>query len=208
MKYKAVFFDFDGTLMDTSIGIVNSGYKAMQDVGVPIPENPNLRSFIGPPLMDCFKITFGVTDRATLLKLVERYRFYYREKGMFEAEFYPHIVEVLEQLKKNGYKICVASMKMDDVVKQICDVFDLTKYLDYCGGMLDDDFDTKAEIIKRGCKQLEIDPKDCVLIGDTAIDEKGAQTANVNFIKVGWGYGFVPTDEGVINDARDILNLV
>lgn len=208
MKYKAVFFDFDGTLMDTSVGIINSGYKAMQDVGVPIPENPNLRSFIGPPLMDCFRVTFGVTDRDTLLKLVERYRFYYHDKGMFEAEFYPDMVEIIRELKEKGYKVCVASMKMDDVVKQICDVFDLTKYLDYCGGMIDDDYDTKAEIVKRGAEKLGLECKDCVLIGDTAIDEKGAETAGAGFIKVGWGYGFTPTDEGVINNTRDILKLV
>lgn len=208
MKYKAIFFDFDGTLMDTSEGIINSGYRAMQAVNVPIPENPPLRKFIGPPLMDCFRITFGVTDRDTLIKLVEQYRFFYHEKGMYESSFYPHIIEVIESLKSQGYKICVASMKMDDVVKKICDVFDITKYLDYCGGMIDDDFDTKAEIIKRGCKQLGFETKDCVLIGDTEIDEKGAKSAGVSFIKVGWGYGFDSTEEGVINDARDILKLV
>lgn len=208
MKYKAIFFDFDGTLMDTSVGIINSGYKAMQDVGVPIPENPDLRSFIGPPLMDCFKITFGVKDRDTLLKLVERYRFHYHQKGMCEATFYPGMLDLIKQLKKDGYKVCVASMKMDDVVKNICKVFEIYDFLDYCGGMIDDDFDTKAEIIKRGCRELGISTGDCVLVGDTKIDEQGAQKAGVDFIKVGWGYGFYPTEEGVINDAREILKLV
>lgn len=208
MKHKAVFFDFDGTLMDTSEGIVNSGYKAMEAVGAPIPENPDLRSFIGPPLMDCFRITFGVKNHDTLVELVEKYRYFYHEKGMFESKFYPHMIEVIEQLKKEGCKICVASMKMDDVIKQICDVFDITKYLDFCGGMLDDETDTKCAIITRGIEQLGLKPEDCVLIGDTDIDGEGAKKAKVDFIKVGWGFGYTPADEGVINDARDILKLV
>jgi len=208
MKYKAVFFDFDGTLMDTGEGIINSGIEAMKIVGIPIPQNPDYRRFIGPPLRECFRITFGVNDEDILTQLTTEYRKHYRKVGIFQSQFYPNMLEVLKELKAKGYKICVASMKTDDVIHLICDAFDLTKDLDFCGGMVDDINDTKAKIIQRGCKSLGLEEKDCVLVGDTIIDCEGAKTAGVDFIKVGWGFGYRPEDEGVINDAKEILKLV
>jgi len=208
MKYKAVFFDFDGTLMDSSEGIISCGQKAMNELGVPIPEDADLRRFIGPPLEDCFRITFRVNDPKTLEKLCTVYRAYYAAEGRYKAKFYPHMVEVLNTLKQKGYKLGVASMKLEKVLKQVCDVFDLTDVFDYIGGMNDNHTDTKSDIVIRGCKSLGIDASDCVLVGDTSIDCEGAKKAGLDFIKVGWGFGYYPSDEGVINDVRDILVLV
>lgn len=208
MKYKAVFFDFDGTLMDTSKGIYGSGLKAMEALNIPIPENAPMRKFIGPPLAECFRITFGVTDVQTLDQLVDKYRYYYHLTGMYESEFYPYIPEVLATLRKRGYKTGIASMKRDYVIKGMCDVFKLNDSFDAFGGMINDEEDTKAEILLREAKKLGLNPSECVLVGDTEIDCKGAQDAHMDFIKVGWGFGYLPTDDGVINDARMILDLV
>ena len=39
MKYRAVFFDLDGTLMDTSDGIFSGGRYAMDKVGIPMEKS-------------------------------------------------------------------------------------------------------------------------------------------------------------------------
>ena len=63
---KAVLFDFDGTLVDSSEGIYKSLIYAFEADGKPIPDEATLRKFIGPPIYDSFKNLFGYKDEKIL----------------------------------------------------------------------------------------------------------------------------------------------
>ena len=208
MRYKAVFFDLDGTLMDTSDGIFAGGRYAMEKVGIPIPEIEDWNVFIGPPLGDCFRLTFGIKDEDKIRQLCEAYHEFYMKEGRFRAHFYPGILEVAKELKKRGHVLGIASMKNEDLVQEMCkhfkvdDLFDVQLGIDLIGTM------TKADLLQEGFKRLGLSASDCVLIGDTAIDARGAQQAGCNCIRVSWGFGFKPGEEGTINSPYDILSLV
>ena len=208
MRYKAVFFDLDGTLMDTSDGIFAGGRYAMEKVGIPIPEIEDWNVFIGPPLGDCFRLTFGIKDEDKIRQLCEAYHEFYMKDGRFRAHFYPGILEVAKELKKRGHVLGIASMKNEDLVQEMCkhfevdDLFDVQLGIDLIGTM------TKADLLKEGLRRLGLSASDCVLIGDTAIDAMGAQQAGCDCIRVSWGFGFKPGEEGTINSPYDILNLV
>ena len=47
---SAIFFDLDGTLVDSSIGIHNGFTYAFSQLGVPSPDSKTIRGFMGPPL--------------------------------------------------------------------------------------------------------------------------------------------------------------
>ena len=51
MKYKAVIFDFDGTICDTGEGILKSAKYALDYYNIEAPEYTELTFFIGPPLL-------------------------------------------------------------------------------------------------------------------------------------------------------------
>ena len=208
MKFKAVFFDLDGTLMDTSDGIFAGGRYAMDKVGIPIPEVRDWNIFIGPPLGDCFRITFGIRDEQIIRQLCEAYHEFYMKEGRLRARFYPGILDVVRQLKSRGYILGIASMKNEDLVQQMCrdfkvaDLFDVQLGIDLVGTM------TKADLLKDGFARLGLRPDECVLIGDTPIDAKGATDAGCQCIRVSWGFGFRPGEGGTIGSPYDILNLV
>lgn len=208
MRYKAVFFDFDGTLMDTSEGIFEGGKVAMKGLGLSIPENPDWRAFIGPPLADCFRIVFGINDKATLDNLVTHYRAYYFKEGLTKAKFYPGIVDVIKELKNRGYLLGIATMKNSDLAGNMCDIFGVHKYFDGIFGLNIDGTNTKADVLNDGFRQFNLKPSECVLVGDTKFDEEGALKAGCDCIKCNWGFGFVPEDEGTISEAKEILTLV
>ena len=46
----AIFFDLDGTLVDSSIGIHNAFTHTFKELGVPSPDAKTIRGFMGPPL--------------------------------------------------------------------------------------------------------------------------------------------------------------
>lgn len=208
MKYKAVFFDLDGTLMDTSDGIFAGGRYAMDKVGIPIPEIEDWNVFIGPPLGDCFRLTFGIKDEEKINQLCEAYHDFYVKEGYYRAHFYPGILETVRQLKERGYILGIASMKNEDLVQQMCrhfkvdDLFDVQLGIDLVGTM------TKADLLKDGFKRLGLSASQCVLVGDTKIDAKGAADAGCSCIRANWGFGFKPGEEGTISSPYDILSLV
>ena len=208
MRYKAVFFDLDGTLMDTSDGIFAGGRYAMEKVGIPIPEIDDWNVFIGPPLGDCFRLTFGIRDEDKIRQLCEAYHDFYMREGRYRAHFYPGILEVAKELKKLGHVLGIASMKNEDLVQEMCkhfkvdDLFDVQLGIDLIGTM------TKADLLKEGFRRLGLSASECVLVGDTAIDARGAQQAGCDCIRVSWGFGFKPGDDGTINSPYDILSIV
>ena len=208
MKYKGVFFDLDGTLMDTSEGVFAGGRYAMEKVGLEIPYVPNWNVFIGPPLGDCFRITFGIRDEEKIEQLCEAYHDFYMREGQFLAKFYPGMVDVLRTLKERGHILGIASMKNEDLVQAMCRHFGVDEYfsvqlgIDLTGTM------TKADLLKKGFSMMGLKAKDCVLIGDTKTDVRGADEAGCECIKVNWGFGFGADEKDAISTTSEILNLV
>lgn len=208
MKYKAVFFDFDGTLMDTSVGIFAGGRYAMEKLGQPISPDTDWNKFIGPPIDDCFRIAFGVKNEAIIPALVDAYREFYEKTGRYQAVFYPGIIDTLKELKSRGYKLAVASMKNEDLVVEMCEHFKIAYLFDELLGLDLEGEATKAGLLKEGFKRMGLKPSEAVLVGDTLIDKQGADLAGCPCICVDWGFGFKKGAEGTISNPAQILDLV
>ena len=60
--FDYLFFDLDGTLTDPALGITNSFIYAYKYFGMEVPDYKTLCSYIGPPLLDTFKNSFGFSE--------------------------------------------------------------------------------------------------------------------------------------------------
>ena len=207
-KYSAVFFDFDGTLMDTSEGVFNGGRYAMEKLGLSIGEDADWKRFIGPPLHDCFRLAFGVQDGNVLRELCNAYRKYYRKEGMYQARFYDGILETIKVLRNNGLKTAITSMKNTDLIQAMCNHFGIAELFDGMFGLNAEETNTKADVIRQAMKAFSLTPGQCALVGDTYVDEQGAREAGCICIKVGWGFGFEMGQEGTIGTPREITGIV
>ena len=94
----AIFFDLDGTLVDSSIGIHNAFTHTFKELGVPSPDAKTIRGFMGPPLESSFATCL---PKEQISEAVQIYRSYYKEKGIYEAQLFPQIVDLLEKLSSN-----------------------------------------------------------------------------------------------------------
>lgn len=186
---KAVLFDFDGTLADSSEGIFKSLIYAFQCDGKPAPDNATLRKFIGPPIYDSFKNLFGYRDDK-IDWMIEKYRERYREIGYLETKIYDGIPALLKTLRENGFKIATASSKPTVFIEQILKEHGLYEYFDYVGGTQFDNISSdKSVILKTAMAALDVTARETVMVGDRLFDIRGAKGAGVPCIAVLYGFG-------------------
>ena len=123
MKYQIALFDLDGTITDSGPGIVNSIRYALEKHGMPVPEEKVLRTFIGPPLKEQFQAVCGLNEEEGA-RMVEAYREYYTDRGIFENSVYSGVTEMLERLKESGVRILMATAKPEKFARRIAEHFD------------------------------------------------------------------------------------
>ena len=94
MNYELVIFDLDGTLLNTSQGIYNSVRYAEKQLDLPAIEDSLLPIFVGPPPAQMYQKLYGLTEREAL-RAAQYHREYSRKYGIYEAEIYEGMKEVL-----------------------------------------------------------------------------------------------------------------
>lgn len=189
MRFKNYLFDLDGTLTDPGLGIKNSIRYALCKMGKPILPDETLDAFIGPPLLDSFQKYCNATPEEAET-LLQYYREYFKEKGMFENLVYPGIPEVLAKLKSQGAALYVATSKPEPFAKQILEHFDLASYFTFIGGStLDETRTKKEEVIRYVLQENGLNADACLMVGDRYYDIEGARSCGMKVAAVLFGYG-------------------
>lgn len=189
-NYSIILFDLDGTLTDSSQGIINAIVYALKKMGVNDYDMSLLKKFLGPPLHESFEKFFHF-DKKESLQAVEYYREYFSTKGLFENKVYCGITDLLKTLKENGNTLILATSKPQPFTDRIMQHFDLVKYFDFIAGSnMDTTRSKKAEVIEYAITECNIkDKSSVVMVGDRAEDMIGAQTVGIDSIGVEYGYG-------------------
>ncbi len=196
LKYKAILFDFDGTVLNTGPGILKCATETIREFGFELPEEHIMHRFIGPPLKRSFMDTFGAeADMAD--KLVDSYRTRYKQnKGMFDALPYPGMEELLIELNEAGATVAIASAKQERIVRDTLVHFDLMKYFKAVAGAVPNcEFADKVEIMTDCLTRLNASREDSIMVGDTRYDAEASGELNVDFCAAMWGYGFKSIDD-------------
>ena len=189
--YKAILFDLDGTLTESGEGITKSVQYALEKLGKPEEDLDALKVFVGPPLMEQF-MKYADLDEETARRAVEIYRERYSTIGIFENRPYPGVAHMLEELKKKGYVLAVASSKPEYFVKKILAHFELEEYFEEAvGSEMNGSRTNKTEVIEETLRRLHLENhRDQVLmVGDKEHDILGARKAGVECLAVSYGYG-------------------
>ncbi|NTU80514.1 MAG: HAD hydrolase-like protein [Chloroflexales bacterium] len=188
-RYPAVLFDLDGTLTDPYVGITTTFRHALSAMGVPLPDDETMRTWIGPPLQDTFRTYLG--DAALVQQAVAIYRARYREHGMYENRVYTGIPELLQAVRGAGAKLYVATSKLVGPAVGILEHFGLAPFFDgVVGSTPDERITSKTQVIAAALDLLTpVERVGCVMVGDTAYDVEGARANDVPCIAVSYGYG-------------------
>ncbi len=199
INYNTVLFDLDGTLLDTSEGIINSIIYTEKHVPLPAISQEQRNRFIGPPLLASFMRAYHLEEKDALYA-VEIYRERYQQKGAMEACVYNGLFELLNDLRLSGRKLAVATLKLEEYAGKVLKHFGLESYFDCVVGSDLMGKKTKADIVRRCLEQMDChDLSSAVLIGDSQYDMDGALESGIQFIGVTYGFGFSSADAKLLH---------
>ena len=183
-----LFFDMDGTLIDSAVGITRCVEHALVQMDLPVPPQEELRRWIGPAL----RTSFGplLNDEAKVEQAVLHYRDRFETHGWAEHEVYAGIGETIEALHAAGHRLAVVTAKNEPHARKIVDHLPFGhRFDDVIGATLDGSISHKDQLIAEALRRFELDAGSCWMIGDRRMDIEGARHHGMRNIGVLWGFG-------------------
>jgi len=202
-KYKSLIFDLDGVLIDSKKNMEASWQECQKRFGL---ENSfqDYFSLIGRPFNEILSL-LNINNDFTKIKHV------YDETSISNIElisFYPNVVRCLEEFHKKKINLFIVTSK-DSKRAQITlrKIKNLFLYISCPEKKLRGK--PYPDQILNIINKFSLEPKECVYIGDTKVDQLAAKAAEIDFLFANWGYGPKPTEHyKEINQIIDLMNFI
>lgn len=182
---KAIIFDFDYTLGDSTNGIALCINYALEKLGYAAPNITDIKKTIGLSLTETY---FTLTSNNNLDE-AEQFNKLFKEKAdsvmVANTELYAGVKDVLQKLKSKGYKIAIVTTKFHYRIEQILCKFDATELIDIIVGAEDVKIEKpNPEGLLWAIEHLEAMNEEVLYVGDSLVDAKTAENAKVKFVAV------------------------
>lgn len=192
MNGTCVFFDLDGTLLDSLPGIEFSVREALSACGLSPPKH-GLRELIGPPIRKILSQVSNGADESTLDALERVFRSSYDGEGWRKTVCFEGVEYVLRTMQERGHRLFVVSNKPRHISLQI---LQREKIVDYFEAIVTRDsrspnYRGKEDMIANLLAERAISREKCYMVGDTSEDAEAATTVGIKFIWMSHGYGTV-----------------
>jgi phosphoglycolate phosphatase len=188
-RIKNVLFDLDGTLLNPQTGITGCLSYALIKMGRQAPDMEELTAFIGPPLRKTFRTLLNCEDENLVEKAVAFYRERYSTTGIYENIVYPGVADLLSGLKKDSFKLFIATTKPKNYAEIIVKHFALDGFDGVFGTGMDGSFDNKAELVAHILESESLSSEETVMIGDRREDVLAGKQNRTKTIGVTYGFG-------------------
>ena len=212
MKYDAVLFDMDGTLLDTLADLRDGVNIVLGGHGYPEHTTEEIRTYVGNGAgVLIHKALPEGTDEETEQAILAEYKEWYRVNYCSKTCPYPGVVEILEKLKAAGVKAAVVSNKPDAVTKELARKF--FPGLPALGQRDDIPRKPEPEMVWKALEELGVDRSRAVYVGDSEVDVATARNAGLPIAAVDWGFRSVEVlrEAGAVDiahTAEELLTLL
>lgn len=204
-KYEAVLFDLDGTLLDTSEGIVKSVNETIEHYDLVRPPEEDLLKFIGPPIEWSFEGRCGCKGDF-LTEVTAYFRDRYSNHNLLLAAPYEGIYDLLGYLNDKGIPVGIATYKKQDYAEKLLTAKGFDNYTDHINGSDYGGKLLKKDIIKLCIDSLGVtDVSKVLMVGDSCHDAGGAKLVGAPFAGVSYGFGFGAFGGEDINEFEHVF---
>lgn len=214
MKIKAVFFDMDGTLVDSMNDLAVATNYAMGKFGYPAKPTENYAYYAGNGIYVMIERALepNKVDDKTLKDIRDTFFQYYKDHCTVHTTVYEGVTELVEKLKQNGIKIGCITNKVEPIAYNIINHF--FGGMDVIYGQVDG-IPNKPDptLTIKAFNDLGIKPQECLFVGDTAVDMETAHNSGAVALGVLWGFRTEDElrnagAEYIVDKADEILEIV
>jgi 2-phosphoglycolate phosphatase len=191
LRYCAVLFDLDGTLVDSGKDIVSSVRHSLTQIfaGRDLPADDDILVLVGLPLESILRQLGYPADQESTRRFVDIYRAYYAEHYNDNTKVYPGVRELLEKLRAAGAKLALVTTKHQTQAEFTLAGTGLASYFDYVHGWLEGrKHKPDPEPILASLSRLDVQPGVTIMVGDSELDIQSAKAAGVDTCAVTYGF--------------------
>ena len=189
MRYKAVLFDMDGTVLDTLSDLTDAVNHTLRLFNMPERTKAECASMLGNGA--AYLISHAVpegTPEDRVKEVLEVYMPYYDSHCRIKTAPFDGIVALMQKLRAQGGRLAVISNKQDSAVKPLAQ--------SYFPGLLEIAVGESATVRRKpnpdavlsALRQLGVEREDAVYVGDTEVDVATARNAGLDVAAVTWGF--------------------
>ena len=188
---KLALFDYDGTIVDSAIMIVEGAIAAFRMCGLPDPDPKKVRENIGKPLAIALDVYMPSGYNVKPEQISEAYRSWYAEQGRLGLQnepLFPGMVDLIYELKLDNWFVGIATNKSriglnNGLAKHnLSAIFDITLSTD------ENIPKPNPAMAIKAMEVLGVNKDSCVIIGDTINDIGLGVNAGITSVGVTWGY--------------------
>jgi len=194
----ALIFDLDGTLTDSTAGIVGCLRKVLDERN--LGDQGPLDRFVGPPADAWTAELLPHGSEEERAALVRDYRACYDREGWKNNSVFAGVREMLTRLHQEGFPLFVCTSKQHHAAVKILDLFELSSlFTAIYGDQLAYASHSKEDLLARLLIEHAISPGSAWMIGDRIFDFQAARANQLRCLAAGWGYG--SAEECALADA-------
>ncbi|CAA6805728.1 MAG: Predicted phosphatase [uncultured Sulfurovum sp.] len=184
---KLVIFDMDGTLVDSSITIVNAINHVRSKLGLVALEAELILEKVNDPELNP-ALFFYETEEFTS-EHEEWFSGYYTDNHEQELQLYKGIEEFLKELIAKGYKLAIATNAYRGSTLESLTHLNVLEYFSSIACYDDVGRGKPApDMLEKNLEDLKLVTKDAIFVGDSERDLMAANTMKMDYIMINWGF--------------------
>lgn len=205
---RAIFFDLDGTLVDSVPDLAEAARRMLAELGEPTRSDAEIASFVGKgiPVMVERALCSGRAPLGAerLAQAVGIFMRHYGETNGRLTRPYPGVVETLPVLRARGFRLGVVTNKAEAFIAPLLEEMGIAGYFDcLVGGDTLTHKKPEPEPLWHACACVGVPPEAALMVGDSGNDAVCARRAGIPVLLMTYGY-----NEGVPVDSEDCDGLL
>ena len=206
MRYAAILFDLDGTLLNTIDDLANSLNFILKQYKLPEYPVEKYKTFVGNGMENLVRRVLPIAyhDDKTVATVLDEFKKRYSECWHNETKPYHGINELLDSLEALGIKMSVLSNKADQFTSIMIDYFFGLHRFDFVVGSrtgIPNKPDPTAAL--NIIRDSNIKASSFLYLGDSGVDMQTANAAGLYALGATWGFRSI--EELEINGAKKLI---
>ena len=186
-KYKAVIFDWDGTLMNSEARIVDSIQTAARECGFPVLSDYESKQIIGLSLEKAILGLYPEAEQSQVVAMAEAYTQYFLEDCKVPMEAFDGAESLLFNLRQHGLKLAIATGKSRKGLDLVLSECGFGVYFDMTRTPVESASKPDPLMLTQILEAFGLTVDEAVMIGDTTFDMEMAQNIGMDRIALSHG---------------------